>query len=339
MKRYIRLPYITAIFTAILCLGVFAGVAAAVEVLQNTSFENYDAGTLVPDNWQVLDGSVQVYAEDAFDGAVSAYSLGGTAQEVEGEWVLTPQTTQGGTLVQLIDLSTLPDYSSANWLAMRMVMNNHLWSGTSITMVLEYLPADYDSMTVTADDTAWSGPDAATALTYSYTYTRTTWRAQTRNTTIPKVRWARARFVFDVHFSEDSDFTGGPYYIALDAVSVDAEAIVPEPPCSDNVLANPGFESASGGVPADWYVLSGRMSAIDNLPVLPAYSGAGYAGNIGGYLDEGVDYPDPPQNGSLVQLVDLSTLSNWSEAGFITFSFSGFHMKNGINDMSYTVEY
>jgi hypothetical protein len=332
----------TVVLAALLCGLFLAGPAGAVEVLQNASFESYDAGALVPDNWQVIDGSVEVYDGDVYDGTVSIYSLGGTAvDDGSGGWTVTPNTTQGGTIVQLLDLSTLPDFGTTNYMSVNLIMNVHLWCGTRVDMILEYLPATYNTTTVTADDPAWSGPDVGLADKTYYTSTRTTWRERDRDSTIPAVRWARVKFVFDVTWDEDSDFTGGDYYNAVDLASVDVQWVVPESPCADNLLLNPGFESVTGDVPTDWYVRDGRMNALDinDVPLLPAYNGGGYAGNIGGTIIDEVDYPDSPQYGSLVQLVDLSSLANFSDANFINFSFSSFYMNQRIQDLSYTVEY
>ncbi|WP_319526484.1 dockerin type I domain-containing protein [uncultured Desulfosarcina sp.] len=317
-------------------------------MLQNTSFESYDAGTLVPDNWTLLDGSVQVYEGDVYDGAVSIYSLGGTAERADedSDWVITPNSTQGGTLVQLVDLSTHPDFGTTNYMTVLFSMNSHLWCGTRVDMIMEYLPASYNGTTVTVDDPVWSEADD-TPYTY-YATTRTGWRTQTRTYTgtIPAVRWIRVKFVFDVTWDDDSDFdnqdaNSSDYYIAVDQVSLDVEMFVPETPCTDNLLTNPGFESATGDVPDDWYVLDGRMTHVDvnDVPLLPAYNGAGYAGNIGGTVIDGVDNPVTPQNGNLVQLVDLSTLTGFSDASFITFNFSLFYMNQRVESVGYTVEY
>lgn len=324
------------------------GMAGAVEVLQNTSFENYDASTLVPDNWTLLGGSVEVVGGDVYDGVVSIYSLGGTAERADAgsDWVITPNTTQGGTLVQLVDLSSHPNYGTTNWMDINMKMNVHLWCGSRIDMILEYLPATYNGVEVTADDSAWNGADVQVAGYTNYTSTLTTWRERGRNATIPAVRWTRVKFIFDVTWDSDRDFDNqaaniSDYYIAVDQVSLDVEMVAPETPCADNLLLNPGFESVTGDVPTDWNVLSGRMSHIDvnDAPSLPAYSGVGYVGNIGGTLIDDVDYADPPQNGSLVQLVDLSSLADFSDATFINFSFSSFYMNQRIQGLSYTVEY
>ena len=331
-----------AVVLAVLLLGLFsAGPAGAVEVLQNTSFESYDAGTLVPDNWQVIDGSVVVYSGDVYDGTVSIYSLGGTAAKIEGSWVPTPNTTQGGTIVQLVDMSGQPGYGATNWMNVGFSMNTHLWCGTRIDMFVEYLPSSYNGTTVTADDPAWSGPDVRTLGSVYYSSTVASWRNRGWSANqMPAVRWLRVRLVFDATWKYDSDFkTDGPYYVAVDQVSLDAEMIYPETPCADNLLLNPGFESVSGDVPTAWNVRSGRMTAFD-LANYPPYAGNRVVGNIGGYKDAGgVDHPDPPQNGSLVQLLDLSTLADWNEASFVTFGFSGFWNKMPISTMGYTVEY
>jgi hypothetical protein len=323
----------------VVLLGGGALPAGAVDVLQNGSFENYDAGALVPDNWQVIDGSVQIYSGRLYHGAVSIYSLGGRAAKVGGEWVVTPNSTQGGAIVQLVNLSTMANYDNGNWINMTMSMLTFLWCGARVDMVLEYLPPSYDGLTVTANDAAWNGPDVVTAASTYYTSTRTTWGQCSVNKTIPKMRWARVKLVFDATWSPDSDFTkDGDYYVAVDAVSLSAEVLTGTP-CSLNLLSNSDFEFTSGGMPDDWRLLDGRMTAIDDQPLLPAYSGAVYAGNIGGTVTDGVDYPAPPQYGSMVQLVDLSTLPDWSDADAVRFNFSLFYMRNGIQNMRYTVEY
>ncbi len=324
---------------SVLLLGlIFAGLAGAVDVLQNGSFENYDTGALVPDHWQVLDGSIAVDASRVYHGSVAIHSPGGTAAKVGDEWVVTPNASQGGTIVQLVDLTTMTGYGSGNWIDVTMSMLTFLWCGSRVDMVLEYLPPSYDGQEVTAGDPVWVGPEVRTAASAYYNSTRTTWRQCSATATIPKVRWARVKLVFDAIWAPDSDFTGGDYYIAVDAVSLLAEVIAVTP-SSGNLLLNPGFESVSGRLPDDWHVLSGRMTVIDDLPLLPAYGGAAYAGNVGGTVVDAVDYPDPPLYGSLVQLVDLSTLPNWSGEGFTGFSFSLYYIKNGIQEMGYTVEY
>ena len=342
MKKQCFWFRVAVLFAVLLCLGLFPGPAGAQEMLQNTGFESYDAITLVPDNWVMIDGSVQAYTGEASTGSASVYSLGGSAvYDVENEaWVVTPNSTQGGTLVQLIDLSILTDYANGNWIDVSMSMYTHLWCGTRIDMVLEYLPPSYNGQTVTADDAAWSGSDVLTAATTYYSSTRTGWYLRAVSQTIPKVRWARVKLVFDVTWAADSDFIeDGDYFIAVDTTSLDAEVVIPETPCTDNLLSNSGFESVSGDLPDGWYLLDGRMTAIDDLPLEPAYNGAVYAGNICGTVIDDVDYPDPPQYGSMVQLVDLSALPDWSDAGFLSFNFSLSYKKNRIQEMSYTVEY
>ena len=333
-----------ALLMAMLCLVLFAGPAGAVEMLQNNGFENYDPGTLVPDDWQVIDGNVETFTDYAHSGAASVYSLGGTM--VGG--VDTPNPPQSGTLVQLIDLSTLPDWGTVNWLGLSISMNYRLIGATRITMYLEYLPSDYDTETVTADDPAWSGADAQIAssrIGSVHAYSSYPWyTTSATGLEIPRVRWARVRFVYDVTFQSNSRFTDGEYYIALDTVSVDAEAILAETPCSDNLLVNPGFESVSGGEPADWYVLAGRMTALDH-PLVPPYAGDYYTGNIGGYVDpnpggDPINYPDDPQNGTLVQVVDLSSaIADWTDATFIAFSFGNRYLRKGISGLNAIVEY
>ena len=320
-------------------LGGMALPAGAADLLQNGSFENYDTGSLAPDHWQVTDGCVEIYDGRAYHGAVSIYSPGGTAAKVGEQWVVTPNETQGGTIMQLLDLTTMADYGSGNWIEVTLSMLTYLWCGTRVNMILEYLPPFYDGQTVTAVDAAWNSPDALKGASTYYSSTRTTWRHCSAQETIPRVRWARVRLVFDATWSEDSDFEeDGEYYIAVDAVSLLAEVIA-ETPCSDNLLGNAGFESASGDLPDDWHLLDGRMTAISGLPLLPAYSGTAYAGNIGGMVIDAVDYPDPPQYGSMVQLVDLSALPDWYGEGFIGYSFNLSYMRNGIQEMSYTLEY
>ena len=325
-----------------LCIGLLTGPASAVEVLQNTSFESYDAGTLVPGDWQVLDGNVAIYADQASDGSVSVYSPGGTMiEEVD-----TPNPPQSGTLVQLIDLSTIADWSTANWLNLSMSFNYRLWGATRMYMYLEYLPSSYNGSSVTADDPAWSGADVTIASMRTGTsHARSSypWRSTSdSNIEIPKVKWARVRFVYDVVFKSSNHFEDGPYYIAIDDVSVDAAVIVPDAPCTGNLLTNPGFESVSSGVPADWYVRAGRMTALERP--LPPYAGDYHAGNIGGYVDpnpggDPINYPDEPQYGSLVQLVDLSTIADWADASFLSFSFSNRYLRKGISGLNAVVEY
>ncbi|PIE73720.1 MAG: hypothetical protein CSA20_01980 [Deltaproteobacteria bacterium] len=313
----------------------------AEEMLQNTGFETYDASTLVPDNWTVIEGSAEAYTGDVNEGSASVYSLGGNAvyDESNGEWVVTANTTQGGTLSQLVDLSTLTEYATYNWIDISMSAYVHLWSGTRITMYLEYLPASYDSTTVTVDDAVWNGNDVVTAASTGYTSTRTVWSKRTATAAIPKVKWARVRLVFDATWHEDNDFTGGDYYVAVDTVSLDAEMIVPDTPCADNLLLNPGFESISGAEPADWYVASGVVNAIDSV-VMPPYADSWYAGNVGGIATSGGDNPNETQYGVLVQLVDMSTLTDFADASFLLFSFSGKYISKGIvGDLTATLEY
>jgi hypothetical protein len=332
-----------AALSVLLLLGFGASHAGTVETLQNTSFESYDPSTMTPDSWQVLDGNMSIYMDQHYDGWMSAYTRGG--QRIGG--VNTPNATQTGTFAQLVDLSTLPEWGAANWLTVGLSAYYRLWGGSKVSMYLEYLPASYNEQAVTVDDPAWSGADVITALSNSGTnHARSSmpWSQITRTGIyIPAVRWARARFVLDATYKSNSYFTDGPYYIALDAVSLNAEVVVPEACSADNLLANAGFESVTSGAPSDWHVLSGRMTAIAS-DTLPAYVGDGYAGNIGGYAakDETgtlIDYPDPPQNGSLVQVVDLSTLPDWQSADSVLFNFSGSWLKYYIKNISATVEY
>ncbi len=333
-----------AALLAVLLLGlVFTSPAGAVEMLQNTSFESYDAGTLVPDNWQVLAGNAAISSDYAYDGSVSVYSLGGTY--IDG--IDAPNPSQSGTMAQLIDLSTVPDWSAANWLNLSMSMRYRLWGATRMSMYLEYLPPSYDAAAMTVDDPAWSGADVKIASSRSGTSharSSTPWYSTSgSNIEMPKVRWARVRFVYDVIYKSSSYFEDGPYYIALDAVSVDAAVIVPESPCTDNLLTNPGFETVTGDTPTDWYVRSGRMTAIDS-GLTPPYAGDWYAGNIGGCVDpnpggDPIYYPDEPQNGSLVQLIDLSTMAGWNDAGFLTFTFGTRYLRKGVSGLKAAVEY
>ena len=328
-----------AVVLSALFLGlVLISHAQAVEMLQNNSFESYDAGTLVPDNWIVIEGSVQAYTGDVYEGSASAYSLGGTAvDDGSGGWTVTPNTTQGGTLVQLVDISSHPDFGAVNWMNVSGAMNVHLWSGTRIDMYVEYLPESYNATTVTADDPAWNGLDVQIALNRYYSSTRPTWYERHLSAMIPAVRWVRYRLVYNAAWKSDSDFTGGDYYVTVDAVSLDV-TMEGAGSCADNLLLNPGFESVTGDAPDDWHLRSGSMAAMDQSTVIP-YAGTYGAGNLGGTVVAGVDYPETTQNGSLVQLVDLSTLADWSEASYIYFNFRLFFMRNNIQDMSYTVEY
>ena len=347
MKNQGYLKYAMAFFAVFLYLNVFAGVAGAEEVLQNGNFEAYDPVTLAPDNWQVIDGNVEIYQDQAYDGAVSVYSLGGTM--IEG--VDTPNPPQSGTLVQLIDLSTMAGWDTVNWLTVGMTMHYRIMGCDRMYMFLDYLPATYDDTLVTADDAAWNSVNSRT-VSSSGTRPATTyhpWREATfTGWTIPKVRWARVRFVFDVQYKSSSYFEDGPYYIAVDSVSVNMELITPEMPCTGNLLNNPGFETVVDGVPDGWNISAGRITAIgvSDAPFAPPYAGDWYAGNIGGYVTpnpdpEGdpIDHPDPPQYGSLVQLVDLSDLDDWSEADFITFSFNGRYIRHKIGYMRVEVAY
>ena len=304
-------------------------------MLQNPSFENYDANTLAPDHWQVINGNVQVYTGDVYDGSVSAYSLGGTAvDDGNGGWTITPNTTQGGTLVQLVDMAGQPNFGIVNWLNLTMKMNFRVWGGSRVAMFLEYLPASYNDTEVTADDPAWNSWDVQWFL-LSYKNS-THWREYSKNIAIPAVRWFRVKLVLDAAWKSYTHFSGDDYYVAVDAVSLDVEM---GGTCEGNLLFNPGFESVSGNMPTDWYVRSGGRMAAINLPTVLPFAGDRCAGNVGGTVLEGGDNPELPQNGSLVQLVDLSALDEWEEANSILFNFSLFHMKNGIREMSYTVEY
>jgi hypothetical protein len=324
-----------------LWLVLWAGAAGAVEVLQNTSFENYDSVTLVPDNWQLIDGNVEVYADQAYDGLVSIYSLGGTyIDEVD-----TPNPPQSGTLAQLIDLSTLPGWGGdANWLSVSLSMFYLNRGGRISYIYLEYLPPQYNDTEITVDDAAWSGNDVRIANSCTGAGCIREWYQTTKTAQMPFVRWARLRIEFDVQYYGGQYFNGGSYYCAVDSVSADMEVIEPETPCENNRLSNAGFESVIGGIPTDWHVLSGRMTAI-SPGELPPYANDWYAGNIGGYVDpnpggDPIDHPDPPQSGSLVQLIDLSALPDWSDANYVLFGFSGHYISNGINgNMRTTIEY
>ena len=262
-----------------------------------------------------------------------------TAEEVDDEWVVTPNATQGGTLAQVVDLSTMTDYASYNWISVSMSAYVYLWGGTSAYIYLEYLPPAYDDQTITADDAAWSGSDVVTETYARRTSSYAKWYKVSSTATIPKTRWARVTLVLDTTWKEYSRFTAGDYYCAVDTVSLDTSMIVPDDPCTDNLLLNPGFESAADGVPDNWHVLSGSMSAIDDLGTIPAYSGNAYAGNICGTVVDGVDTPSETPEGSLAQLIDLSTLADWDDATYITFNFSTFYMRRYIQESSYTVEY
>ncbi len=328
----------------LLCLGLYTGTAGAVEVLQNTSFESFNTGTLVPDHWQITAGNVAIYTDYAYEGSVSVYSLGGTM--IGG--VDTPNPPQSGTMVQLVDLSTVPDWDTANWLNLSMSMRYRLWGATRMYMYLEYLPPSYDGLAMTADAPAWSGADvkiASSRTGTTHARSATPWYSTSAsNIEIPKVRWARVRFVYDVVYKANTSyFTDGPYSIALDTVSVDATVIVPAEPCTGNLLTNPDFEMVSGDVPSAWNVRSGRMIALD--PTLaPPYAGDRYAGNIGGSMAPNpggspINNPTLPQNGSLVQLVDLTTLADWTDATFLSFTFNNRYLRKGISGLNAIVEY
>jgi hypothetical protein len=77
------------------------------------------------------------------------------------------------------------------------------------------------------------------------------------------------------------------------------------------------------------------------------YAGNEFVGNIGGYATanpdpeatESIDHPDPPQNGVVAQLIDLSTRTGWDEATYILFGFSGYYLTHNINGLSASVEY
>ena len=333
-------------------MGVFAVPAGAEEMLQNPSFESYDAGTLVPDHWQVLAGSVEIHANQAYDGAVSVYSLGGTM--IDG--VDTPNPPQGGTLVQVVDLSTMAGWAAANWIIMDLWMHYRIWGTDRTYGYIDYLPAAYNDVIVAADDPAWEGPDVRLAYytawgAASHASPSDPWRVQgKRDVQIPKVRWMRVRLEINVQYLEhtyNNYFDGGGYYTALDAMSVDARAVVPDAACSDNILANPDFESVTSGVPDNWQVLDGRMTALDQAGSgSAAYAGDGYVGNLAGFATPELDpngnpvhYPDPPVNGRLVQLVDLSSLPDWSEAGGVAFRLSGYYLNKAVIAMSARVEY
>ncbi len=331
---------IPALVLLLAALFLWPAGACAEEMLQNTGFETYDAGTLVPDNWSVLEGSVESYTDKVYEDSASVYSLGGTAAEDEdGKWVVTPNSSQGGSIAQVVDLSAMSGYADANWLSLSVSSYVFVWGGTSAYVYVEYLPPAYDSQTITVDDAAWSSTDTVTATYARRTGSYTSWRKISSSKTIPKVRWARVRIVLDTTWKEYSRFSDGNYYITVDTVSLDAEAVVPEEPCTGNLLSNPGFESFTDGQPDDWQVLSGSMAAIRDLPLVPAYNGAAYAGNVGGTAVDGEDTPNETQAGSLVQLLDISGLSNWDDATYVTFNFSLYYLLNYTTGSTFTVEY
>ncbi len=334
------------LLSILMCCLFFAARAGAEEMLLNGSFESYNAATLVPDNWQVIDGNVQIYTEHSYDGNVSVYSLGGTMENDTN----TPNPPQRGSLVQLIDLSTHPDWDRVNWFKVTLNMAYRVWGAKGVDVYLEYLPASYNTMTIAPDDAAWNGPDVQRVWSYfgpkSHARPDKPWYIAVKsNVEIPRVRWARLRFMFNAEYKSNRYFEDGPYYVAIDAVSLDLEAITPEEPCTDNLLINPGFESVSGDMPLNWNLLSGSMIAIGFGSKAP-YAGSHFAGNIGGTVtpnpDTGgdpIDNPNHPQHGSLVQVIDLSSLENWGESNFILIDFSGYYLSNGINALSATVEY
>ncbi|MGD9505963.1 MAG: hypothetical protein AB7W37_13690 [Syntrophobacteraceae bacterium] len=310
-------------------LGLIPSPACAEEALQNTGFESYDSATMAPDSWQVLDGNASIYTEQVYDGSASVYTIGGTMTD----GVDAPNTSQTGTLVQLVDLSTLSAWGSSNWLTLGLSAYFRLWGATKLYAYVEYLPASYNDKTIAADDPAWSSEDVITVLyTYKSTHARSSKPWYSFNYSdkyMPAVRWVRVRFMLDATYKSNSYFTDGPYYIALDAVSLNIQPYATPEACSaENVIANPGFESVSSGVPSGWHVLSGSMAALSSEDIPPC-NGDGYVGCIGGHSVVNdvedwtiTDYPSSPQNGSLVQVVDLSTLSGWADADTVLFNFS-----------------
>ena len=79
-KQGRRWSVLLSFWVLFLCLGISAAPAGAEEMLQNTGFESYDANTLVPDNWTLIDGGVAITGSYVYADSASVYSLGGNCR-------------------------------------------------------------------------------------------------------------------------------------------------------------------------------------------------------------------------------------------------------------------
>ncbi len=312
--------------------------AYAENVLQNPSFEQYDSVTLIPDNWYVGEGAVEVMSNvDAHDGAVFAGNLG-------GEWPLeNPPMT--GTLYQVVDLSTIDNWQSGNWLLISMSAFCRNYNGTKVEMLFEWLPGTYDQDDISWDDPAWSGPDIQSGGgVQGYSSGCHSWKEMNRGEmSMPCVRWMRVCISLDATWDRHCSGNEFTYFVGIDSVSVEVEVFIPPVDDPDNLLLNSGFEDydAQTLIPDFWHVLDGSVTSMWHEQARP-YNGNSFAGNIGGYTTENpdpegdpIDHPNPPMTGTIVQIIDLSNLENWEDSNFISFSFSGsfisYHTGNTLN--------
>jgi|GEM_PF-801510 len=334
-RRYFFIFIVTMTFTAFLLSDVYA-----VNMIQNPSFENYNATTLIPDNWHLGEGAVGVMSEPdvpAPDGSVYVGNLGGEIVEDPqgGNPVNNENPPLTGKLYQVIDLSTLENWENGNWIHLTMSMFYRKLNANAVKMWVEYLPSNYNNSDITWDDPAWNGDEVHrtvfSVVGWDNASDNFPWRHAEvgKDLWIPCVRWIRVCLYFDASCKYTNRM--GPYLVGVDNVSLEAEVLIPLADDPDNLLLNPGFEDYDEEtlIPRHWTVLEGSVTSMWDENVRP-YKGNRFAGLIGGYTTKNpdpagypIDHPNPTMTGTIAQVIDLSTLEDWENANFIKFSFSG----------------
>ncbi|MBI9092626.1 MAG: hypothetical protein JEZ12_25700 [Desulfobacterium sp.] len=264
-------------------------------LLLNWDFEQFDPITAVPDHWNVLKGTVTAMDTERVRPVSGSRFIGHPG----GALQTPPQETTyvTNTLVQQVDLSTIPQWTGSDYVKLSMSCLAMVDRNPTQNMaaVVEYLPKAYDDTEVAWDSEAWE-TEAITLIEHDF-YPGFWKEYASPELPIRSVRWMRVRLVIESGYVPEVD-PGDHRSGFFDRINFKAEAVTHE-----SLVKNPGFETKNGTEALDWHSLDSQTAEIINDPAR-VYRGEGA---LGLNSDEDV------LNSMVCQVIDLKdNISFWN---------------------------